>query len=154
MLYKVSTETRKSFWRRKSSTSQTQGHPGFSSSPNRRRGFKNRGEGFFFCLIEKDCTHSEKRETLVWSDLCTDCSEESFEPVNQENDAFTVKCVNMISAFFQSSTVVRGYFPSIIKCGVTTNSVYQGTRWHRVTCKALRKQHNLALYPPFFGGWS
>lgn len=86
----------------------------------------------------------------MWSDLCTDCREESFEPVNQENDAFTVKCVNMISTFFQSSTVTRGYFPHIMCwCGVTMSSVYRGTRRHRVMSKALQKQHNLALFPPF-----
>lgn len=56
----------------------------------------------------------------------------------------------MISTFFQSSTVTRGYFPHIMCwCGVTMSSVYRGTRRHRVMSKALQKQHNLALFPPF-----
>ncbi len=96
--------------------SQKQGHPRFDSSPNRRRGFQNQCEGFFPVWYQWITCAQRREGPLVWSvvgcssrflALCKDCSKESYEPVNQENDAFTYKSINMSGAFFQSSRHTR-----------------------------------------------
>lgn len=70
------------------------------------------GEGLKASLLLMDYVCREERKQLCGqclasdsSAVCTDCSKDSYEPVNQPDDAFTSKSINVSSTFFQSSRV-------------------------------------------------
>lgn len=77
-------------------------------------GLKTGQRVFFSSLLPMDYMSSEERGTTsvvssYFLALCTECNK-SYERVNQENDAFTFKPINMSSTFF---SVKQSYFPNV-----------------------------------------